>query len=70
MTPTSFECVFQIESLYHSISVLQGCYYPRAALQSKLSFQARVLFGLIVLIQITLLVVFRHLQKPALKGMN
>ncbi|XP_072786128.1 transmembrane protein 62 isoform X4 [Taeniopygia guttata] len=29
---------------------------------------ARVLFGLIVLIQITLLVVFRHLQKPALKG--
>ncbi|RMC00509.1 hypothetical protein DUI87_23123 [Hirundo rustica rustica] len=28
---------------------------------------ARVLFGLIVLIQITLLVVFRHLQKPALK---
>ncbi|XP_062350856.1 transmembrane protein 62 isoform X2 [Cinclus cinclus] len=29
---------------------------------------ARVLFGLMVLIQITLLVVFRHLQKPALKG--
>ncbi|XP_054491181.2 transmembrane protein 62 isoform X3 [Agelaius phoeniceus] len=29
---------------------------------------ARVLFGLTVLIQITLLVVFRHLQKPALKG--
>ncbi|KAF4787923.1 Transmembrane protein [Turdus rufiventris] len=29
--------------------------------------QARVLFGLIVLIQITLLVVFRHIQKPALK---
>ncbi|NXQ56276.1 TMM62 protein, partial [Anthoscopus minutus] len=28
---------------------------------------ARVLFGLMVLIQITLLVVFRHLQKPALK---
>ncbi|XP_039561326.1 transmembrane protein 62 [Passer montanus] len=28
---------------------------------------ARVLFGLTVLIQITLLVVFRHLQKPALK---
>lgn len=33
-------------------------------------FQARVLFGLIVLIQIALLVVFRYLQKPALRGMN
>ncbi|XP_071894900.1 transmembrane protein 62 isoform X2 [Anas platyrhynchos] len=29
---------------------------------------ARVLFGLIVLIQIALLVVFRYLQKPALRG--
>ncbi|KAM4665932.1 transmembrane protein 62 isoform 2-T2 [Amazona ochrocephala] len=29
--------------------------------------QARVLFGLIVLIQITLLITFRYLQKPALK---
>uniref|UniRef100_A0A663MP28 Transmembrane protein 62 n=1 Tax=Athene cunicularia TaxID=194338 RepID=A0A663MP28_ATHCN len=38
-----------------------------AGLELKLSFQARVLFGLIVLIQIALLVIFRYLQKPALK---
>jgi len=50
--------------------MLKGSYYSRAGFELKLSFQARVLFGLIVLIQIALLVVFRYLQKPALKGMN
>uniref|UniRef100_A0A8B9FPV4 Transmembrane protein 62 n=1 Tax=Amazona collaria TaxID=241587 RepID=A0A8B9FPV4_9PSIT len=52
-------------SCWHSFAQRQCC--SRACLESNLSFQARVLFGLIVLIQITLLITFRYLQKPALK---
>ncbi|NWV31307.1 TMM62 protein, partial [Grantiella picta] len=42
-------------------------FWPSVILLTDHYVLARVLFGLIVLIQITLLVVFRHLQKPALK---
>lgn len=69
MTPSRFLYVFQLE-IFIILSVLKGSDCSRACLESKLSFQARVLFGLIVLIQITLLIIFRYLQKPALKGMN
>uniref|UniRef100_A0A8C3QT86 Transmembrane protein 62 n=1 Tax=Cyanoderma ruficeps TaxID=181631 RepID=A0A8C3QT86_9PASS len=43
-------------------------FWPSVILLTDHYVLARVLFGLIVLIQITLLVVFRHLQKPTLKG--
>uniref|UniRef100_A0A8B9P0P8 Transmembrane protein 62 n=1 Tax=Apteryx owenii TaxID=8824 RepID=A0A8B9P0P8_APTOW len=55
------------EGFHHIDVTVQVSYYSRAGLELKLSFQARVLFGLIVLIQIALLVFFRYLQKPALK---
>ncbi|XP_025951532.1 transmembrane protein 62 isoform X3 [Dromaius novaehollandiae] len=42
-------------------------FWPSVILLSDHYVLARVLFGLIVLIQITLLVIFRYLQKPALK---
>ncbi|NXX88558.1 TMM62 protein, partial [Centropus bengalensis] len=47
--------------------VLKGDCCSRAGLELKLSFQARVLFGLIVLVQIAFLVIFRYLQKPPLR---
>ncbi|NXC15543.1 TMM62 protein, partial [Corythaeola cristata] len=45
-------------------------FWPSVILLTDHYVLARVLFGLIVLIQIALLVIFRYLQKPALKGMN
>ncbi|NWV25540.1 TMM62 protein, partial [Origma solitaria] len=42
-------------------------FWPSVILLTDHYVLARALFGVIVLIQITLLVVFRHLQKPALK---
>ncbi|XP_037252008.1 transmembrane protein 62 isoform X2 [Falco biarmicus] len=42
-------------------------FWPSVILLIDYYVLARVLFGLIVLIQITLLVIFRYLQKPALK---
>ncbi|XP_017938043.1 transmembrane protein 62 isoform X1 [Manacus vitellinus] len=42
-------------------------FWPSVILLTDHYVLARVLFGLIVLIQITLLVVFRYLQKPVLK---
>ncbi|KAM9015872.1 transmembrane protein 62 isoform 2-T2 [Ara ararauna] len=43
-------------------------FWPSVILLTDHYVLARVLFGLIVLIQITLLIIFRYLQKPALKG--
>ncbi|XP_062491664.1 transmembrane protein 62 isoform X1 [Pezoporus occidentalis] len=42
-------------------------FWPSVILLTDHYVLARVLFGLIVLIQITLLIIFRYLQKPALK---
>ncbi|XP_054256802.1 transmembrane protein 62 isoform X3 [Indicator indicator] len=47
---------------------LRFAFWPSVILLTDFYVLARVLFGLIVLIQIALLVVFRYLQKPALKG--
>ncbi|XP_054256800.1 transmembrane protein 62 isoform X1 [Indicator indicator] len=46
---------------------LRFAFWPSVILLTDFYVLARVLFGLIVLIQIALLVVFRYLQKPALK---
>ncbi|KFV67460.1 Transmembrane protein 62, partial [Dryobates pubescens] len=46
---------------------LRFAFWPSVILLTDFYVLARVLFGIIVLIQIALLVVFRYLQKPALK---
>ncbi|NXF98011.1 TMM62 protein, partial [Eubucco bourcierii] len=46
---------------------LRFAFWPSVILLTDFYVLARALFGLIVLIQIALLIVFRYLQKPALK---
>ncbi|NXX46328.1 TMM62 protein, partial [Tricholaema leucomelas] len=46
---------------------LRFAFWPSVILLTDFYVLARVLFGLIVLIQIALLIAFRYLQKPALK---
>ncbi|NXG49872.1 TMM62 protein, partial [Psilopogon haemacephalus] len=46
---------------------LRFSFWPSVILLTDFYVLARVLFGMIVLIQIALLIVFRYLQKPALK---
>ncbi|NXC50264.1 TMM62 protein, partial [Penelope pileata] len=55
--------IFSMEENYS----LKFGFWPSVILLTDHYVLARVLFGLIVLIQIALLIVFRYLQKPALK---